>query len=287
MATDTSIQSDAVVTGRLALQPVRESAWLGGFGNMLNKEFGDWFSRGRWLVQALIWLAIVDGFTAFVLFVVPLIPAAEGSGGGVLASGGAIDPVVVGVTLIFALAGQAGAIGAVILAQDEIIREKQSGTAQWILSKPISRQSFVLSKLVATAIGILIFIVALPVAVGYGLVSLAYGTLIPVVPFIYGLTPLILLLLFYLTMTIMLGVLFNERAPVLGITLGLMFGAIIAVNFVPQIAYVFPVNLQTVAGTLAQGNRLTDPAMYSMLATAAWSVVFTVVALWRFAREEF
>lgn len=284
MATDTTVKGDAVVTERPALQPVRESALLGGFGNMLNKELGDWYGRGRWLVQALIWLAIVDGFTAFVLFVAPQLPTNGDSGGGLEASGGA---VVVGVTLVFGLAGQAGVIGAVILAQDEMIREKQSGTAQWILSKPVSRQSFVLSKLVATACCALIFIAALPVAVGYGLVSLAAGVPMPVVPFLYAIVPLVLLLLFYLTLTIMLGVLFNERAPVLGITFGLMFGAMIAVNFVPQIAYVLPVNLQTAAGSLAQGKPLTDPAIYSMVASAAWSVVFTVVALWRFAREEF
>ena len=33
------------------------------------------------------------------------------------------------------------------LTQGDLIREKQSGTAQWILSGPVSRESFLLSNL--------------------------------------------------------------------------------------------------------------------------------------------
>ncbi|MFL5732818.1 MAG: ABC transporter permease [Chloroflexia bacterium] len=286
MATNTTLQSDAAAAGRLALQPVREGSRLGGFSNMFNKELGDWFGTRRWLIQTIVWVGLINGFIAFVLWVVPLVdPAGDPS----RQPGGppAIAPTLMALTLFFSFVVQLGAIGAVVLSQDEIISEKQTGTAAWILSKPVSRASFLLSKLAANTIGALVFIVALPALVAYGEVSLANGALIDPLSIIVGLGPVVLTLLFYLTLVLMLGVLFDQRPPILGIAFALMFGGSLMLTFVPQIKYFLPVNMQSFALALSQGQALPDFAIIQMAVTAVACVIFTAVALWRFQGEEF
>ncbi len=48
-------------------QPVNESGWRAGFGNLLRKESGDWWSTRRWWSQALIWGAVINGSLLSVL----------------------------------------------------------------------------------------------------------------------------------------------------------------------------------------------------------------------------
>ena len=43
--------------------------------------------------------------------------------------------------------GLDGAFGIIILSQSDVVEEKQSGTTKWVLSSPLSRESFVFSKL--------------------------------------------------------------------------------------------------------------------------------------------
>jgi ABC-2 type transport system permease protein len=282
MTTNTTYDNNTVPVARQALRPTRGQGWLGGFGNMLDKELGEWFKTKRWIWQAAIWLVMINGFIAFVLFLAPkLDPNALQS------ESGAPPIEVMGLTLFFSFAIQAGAIGAIILAQDEVIREKQSGTAAWILSKPAARQSFILTKLLSNVIGILIFIVALPALVALGEIYLATRQVTPLVPFLGGLGIVILALFFYLTLTIMLGVLFEQRPPVLGISFGVMFGGLIAASFIPQINYVLPVSIQNIALAVAQGQPIPVVAVSQLISTAILSVIFILVALWQFNRLEF
>ena len=50
------------------LQMVEADGWLGGFGNLLRKELGQWWGTKMWWVQLVIWLAIVNGISAIVMF---------------------------------------------------------------------------------------------------------------------------------------------------------------------------------------------------------------------------
>jgi ABC-2 type transport system permease protein len=192
-----------------------------------------------------------------------------------------------GLTLFFSFAVMAGSIGMIIQAQDEIIQEKQSGTAAWILSKPVARQSFVLTKMLSNIIGGLIFIVALPALVALGEIFLAVGHITPIIPYLAGAGVVLLALIFYLSLVIMLGILFDQRGPVLGVAFGVMFGGLIAVQFAPQVNYFLPVSMDKIALALSQGQALPAVAISQLIATAAWSILFTVVALWRFQRTEF
>jgi ABC-2 type transport system permease protein len=279
MATNSTLDRNAVLAARGALLPVPDRGWLGGFGNMLGKELGDWFGTRRWLVQTIAWLVIINGLMAFIMFIVPLIDPSEQLG--------SAEQAAQGLGLYFAFSVILGGIGMVILTQDEIIQEKQSGTAAWILSKPVSRNSFVLTKLLSNFVGGLIFIAVLPGAVAYAEISFASHQALPIMPYLMGVGVILLTLVFYLSLVIMLGTLFEQRGPVMGIALGVLIGGLIASQFSPQISYILPVNMQDISGALAQGQPLPMVGIFQLIATAAWSLLFAVVALWRFGRLEF
>jgi ABC-2 type transport system permease protein len=279
MATNTTVDRQAVLAARSGLVPASNAGWLGGFGNMLGKELGDWFGTRRWVVQAFIWLLIINGLMAFIMFIVPAMdPSAQMS---------PQEELVQGLGLYFNFAILFGAIGMIILAQDEIIQEKQSGTAAWILSKPVSRSAFVLTKLLSNFLGGLIIIAGLTGAVAYAELYLASGQALPVLPYLMGLGLILLTLTFYLSLVIMLGTIFEQRGAVLGIAVGVLMGGLIASQFTPLVSYFLPVKMPDIALALMQGQPLPTIAISQLITAGAWSILFTLVALLRFRREEF
>lgn len=286
MATRSLSNREDILAARQALQPLRGQGQLGGFSNMFTKEMGEWFGTRRWLWQTILWLVILNGLLAFVMFVVPIIdPSGMQENEGVPV--GPEGLMMMGLSLYYSMAVIAGSIGAVILAQDEVIREKQSGTAAWILSKPVSRATFILTKLFSNIIGVLVFIVLLPGLIAYGEIALATGSMIAPLPFLAGAGVVLLTLVFYLSLAIMLGVVFEQRGPLLGITFGVMFGGMILAMFLPQLAYVLPLNMDKIALAVAQGQELPAMAISQLISTAVLSILFTMIGLWRFRREEF
>ena len=133
-----------------------------------------------------------------------------------------------GLSVFFEFGGPMLAIGTVVLAQDLIIGEKQSGVAEWLLSKPVTRRAYVLAKVVANAPPLLVLLVGLPSALVYGMLSLRIGALYPLVPFLSAVGIMTIHTLFYLTLTLMLGTIFNNRGPILGIALASVLGGGIA-----------------------------------------------------------
>jgi ABC-2 type transport system permease protein len=254
---------------------------------MFAKELGEWFRTRRWLWQFLIWLIIINGFLALTLFVLPALasiypdlkPTAEGVFGG-------LPPEVGGVMMYFSIIVMTGTIGVIILAQDEIIQEKQSGTAAWILSKPASRQAFVLTKLLSNSISALLFIVALPALVAMIEIYLSTHQLVPLVPFLAGVGVVFLALFFYISLVILLGVLFESRGPLLGIALGVFLGGSLLKSFVPQILYVLPLSMDSIAFSAMQGMPLPAILVSQLIAAVVLSIVFVLVALWRFQHIE-
>jgi ABC-2 type transport system permease protein len=285
MATQSLSNSSETLNTRQTLQPTRGRGWLGGFGNMLDKEVGEWFGTRRWLWQAIIWLAMINGLMAFVMFVVPKIDPAgmQDSEGAPI---GKEEVLALGLSLYFSMATIAGSIGVVILAQDEVIREKQSGTAAWTLSKPASRTGFILTKVISNLLGVLIFIIVLPGLVAYALVILATGITTNPLAFLAGAGVVYLALVFYICLTIMLGVIFEQRGPVLGIAFGLMFGGLMLSAFVPGLTYILPLNMDKISVAAVQGQDLPAAAIAQLISTALLSILFTMIALWRFQQEE-
>jgi ABC-2 type transport system permease protein len=287
MQTQPDISHDLRLAARQGLLPARGSGWLAGTGNMLHKELGEWFRTRRWLWQMLIWICILNGLTAFILFVVPMLDKIMPGLNASIEQSLPSQPGAKGLYYYFAFAVMAGSIGVIILAQDEIIQEVQTGTAAWILSKPTARQSFILTKLLSNVIGALVFIIAIPAVIFIGEVYLDTQQVVPLLPFLAGIGVFMLTLLFYISLVIMLGVLFESRGPILGISFGLVLAGLALAGFIPQISYVLPVTMDKVSQLIVFGIPL--PAMFisEIISAIILSIVFILVALWRFQRKEF
>ncbi len=262
------------------------SGWLSGLPNMLRLEHSRWWNTRRWLVQSAVWLLLLNGIVAMTLyFNSGVIVVDSGSSPSGPPPSGPPDPV----GLFFVLMGALTPIGVMILTQSSIVREKQSGTAEWVLSAPLSRESFVLSKLVANSLWILAILVALQ-GLAFELVLMAFGVgVVPILNLLGGLALHGLHLLFWITLSLMLGSFFGGRGPVVGIPLVLFsFQELIvalAAKYVPWIGLLFPQRLPELAALVAAGEP-----MYStipLLAMTAWMILFTLAAIWRFRREEF
>jgi ABC-2 type transport system permease protein len=286
------VSRDLVLAARQGLLPARGSGWLSGFANMLSKELGEWFHTRKWLWQLLIWMAVSNGFIALVFFVLPVIssifPMAKTT----------IDQILKAFTIMpqpeanfvfyfFSVLVMTGVFGVIILAQDEIIQEKQSGTAAWILSKPAARQGFILTKLLSNSIGILVFMIAIPGLIVQVEIFMASHKILPLVPFLAGCAVTFLVLLFYLSLVIMLGVLFDTRGKVLGLAIGVYFVCQIAKSFLPQIALALPSTMDAASMALALGQPLMAIQVVGVISIATLSLVFILVALWRFQHKEF
>jgi ABC-2 type transport system permease protein len=263
------VTRDLRLAARQGLLPARGSGWLGGFSNMFAKELGEWFRTRRWWGRILIWPALING--------VP----------GLLRALKQIPPEIPDILYYFQISVIAGTIGMIILAQDEIIQEKQSGTASWILSKPAARRAFVLSKLLSDIIGALAFIVVLPGLITLVQTYLATHQLVPLLPFLAGAGVVMLALIFYLSLVILLGVLFESRGPVLAIAFGVMIGGMFSAATLPQVGYILPIGMDKISLMVALGQPLPTADVSQVISTAVLSIMFTLVAIWRFQHKEF
>jgi ABC-2 type transport system permease protein len=288
------------------LQAVNERGWQMGMANLLHKENGAWWRTWRWAVQTAIWLVLLNGLLATILWAGPAPrPGAEGA---TLAdapsgarNGAALDQVrgimrdkpTAGLLLFLLFNGIAVPIAVVIAGQDAIIGEKQSGTAAWVLSKPVSRSAFVLSKMSAYALGSLATAVVLQGAVAYAQIWLAGGAPRPLLNFAGAMGLLFLNLMFYFTLTLMLGTFFAGRGAVLGISLALLLGYQLLLAIAPGLAAIMPWGMVLnvtpdgvpLTFSLAVGRPLST--ITPIVASAVWCVIFVAIAIWRFRREEF
>lgn len=259
-----------------SLLMVRERGWFSGLRNLLRKESGTWWRTKKWWVQALVWLLICNGVPAFILWVIPLIDRESTPPRG-----------ADGLGVFLSLLGAAATIGVLILAQSIVVREKQMGTAAWILSNPVSRAAFILAKLIAHAIGILAIIIVLQGLVAYGQVSLRDGSLWPPLPLAAALGLQALHAFFWLALSLMLGTFFNSRGPVLGLAFGVVFVQQILgqlEGIVPVVPAYMPMKVLEMCLPVATGQPL--PTVAPLLSTAVASMLFVGVAIWRFGRQE-
>ena len=278
------------------LQSRKDSSWLGGFTNLLGKENRRWWGTRYWLIQLIIWMLIINGLTFFIY----KSPVEEMYGSSSADSSEADQatlqmvkqhPELVGLVPYMRLAGMGMVIGVLVIAQGIIIAEKQSGTAAWVLSKPVSRSAFVLSKLAGYGLGILGVMCVLVGAALYGQIWLTTGVSIPLLRYAGMLGLVFLDLLFYLTLSIMLGTIFNSRGALIGIPLILLFAYMILPNLPSWLAKIMPWNLldnltqPALALSVVEGQPIQSIA--PLVATVLWCVLFTGIAIWRFHREEF
>lgn len=267
------------MAAEMRLQERMGDRWWRGLMPMLRREQRKWWGARRWLVQSFIWVALLNGLLAFALYLLPQMAAADGVP---ISQAEAFD---VGRQMFFGLGVLGLALGAIVLLQDAIIEEKMNGTAEWLLSKPLARPAYVIAKLLPTIFSMAVTMLLLPGVIGY-LLFLTYneGTF-TLGGFLASGGIVALHLFFYITLVLMLGVLFNSRAPLLGVALLSLFGG----SFIPvaQIVQFTPWKLGDLVVLPMMGEALPPIAMMMLMSTAIWSIIFIAVAIWRFNQQEF
>ena len=259
------------------LRPATERGWRRGFGNLFRNENNLRWGKNRWIRSALIWLVILNGFIFLAAY-------GEADSGRLTAEEMAAE----GISIFMNFCAIAAAVGVITGVQGVIIREKQLGTAAWVLSKPVSRSAFVLAKMMSHALAYLILPLIVTSLVFYAQSQFLWNQVPALTPFLAGWLVIVVHTLFYLSFTLMLGTLFNSRGPVSAIGLGFLFGGQIFPNFLPEWAtLIFPWKLAELASGLALEQQVPPIWPIPVIATAIWTIVFVVVSLWRFEREEF
>ncbi len=268
-----TLTQDLILAARKGLIPIRESVRLGGFGNMLRKELGQWWGTRTWWVQILIWVLILNGISTIVALTEGLPPQE-------------LLQEVVQTFLGMSIA--AVGIGTVVTVQSAIVGEKQLGTAAWVMSKPASRAAFILAKALAYAIGYGITAILIPSTIFYFTIRQLIPVPLPLMPFMASVALVILGQLFYLTLTLMLGTFYNSRGPIAGIGIAIVMTGLLLKGFIPfQLLIMTPWPLPDVSAGLVLGMPLPPVWPVPIIAVAVWVVGMTAVALWRFGREEF
>jgi ABC-2 type transport system permease protein len=266
------------MSGNSAFELVTERSWRRGLSNLLDKEFAGWWKTRMWWIQCLIWVGLIAFIIGTVLFGSPN-----------------SKPRLSDMVELYAIiAGILPAAGVVIIMQDTLVGDKRDGTAAWIMSKPASRQAFILSKLTAYSLGVLATMVVLPGIVVYIMVSISVKVAPDPWLFMASMGIIFLSFLFYLTLTLMLGSFFKSRAPVIGIPMAILFLQQYMIGLLPTLGYVLPWSLFVTTGNpninALVPALLTGQPIYSyipVVALAVECILFTLIAVWRFNREEF
>jgi ABC-2 type transport system permease protein len=259
------------------LQPVAARGWRRGLANLLRKELGQWWSTRRWWVQLIIWLVLLNGITTLMMLE---------------------DPSAIGFTpmeqaqdivrTFFVLSAVVTAIGVITTEQGAVVGEKQLGTAAWIMSKPAARPAFILAKAVAHSIGFAVTAAAIPAVVFYMEVWLVLSMSLALAPFLASVALLVLGQLFYLALTLLLGTTFSSRGPIAGIGLAMVLGGLFFKGMLPTaVVMLMPWLLAEIGGMVTLDTPLPPTWFVPIIATGCAIVAMTVLAVWRFAREEF
>ena len=250
---------------------------LSGFRNMLKIENSRWWNPRNILTQSLAWLTSVNFIIALPLTVAHL----RGEAGAI--------PFTEVLNIFTGILSVALALGSVILLQGTLVGEKQSGTAAWVLSNPVTRTSFILAKLVSNTVGIMFVGILLQAPVGYILLSYSNGEALPIYPFMIAMGLLALYALFYITFTLMLGSIFDTRRSILGVAI--MFVALQDVlgdvigGVIKGFSSILPNRLYEGAALVITESPL--PSIMPIAATTLFTIIFTGIAIWRFNKAEF
>jgi len=268
-------------------QMVEERGWRRGLGNLLQGELSSWFKTTRWLKQITLWLLIINLILFFT--VIGLNQATKEA-----LAAGEPPPEIETPMLYGVFGGMFVAFGVMITMQRVIVGEKRAGTADWVLSKPVTRTAFVVSRLVGNTLGVLFTAVLVPGVVAYLTIGLMtpLGWLPPLY-YLAGLAVLSLSAFFWLTLTLMTGTFFEKSGGVIAIPMGLYFAMWMLPSVLPPLMYITPVILtigpegdfKGVSTALMLGE---SPFSWIPVITAViFSVIFITVAIRRFNRQEF
>lgn len=221
---------------------------LPGAGNIFRKELQEWFRTRRFVATA--------GVTSLMLAAVPIIVFLHQGGlhdGRVDVNYGGMMAGWMGLSLTL------GSYLIVALTMGVLIKEEESGTAQWIFTKPVSRGGYVLAKFAANAIAVVLAAVVIPSAV---FLALTQATQVHGVQQWGGAGIALGLIaanaIITLAVVFALGAFFRSTAVVAGIAIALGFIPLTFSHLIDgRIVNFFPVEIAKLADSAAQGHALT------------------------------
>jgi ABC-2 type transport system permease protein len=172
------------------------------------------------------------------------------------------------------------------------VGEKQNGTAEWILSKPVSRTAYILAKLIPNAVSMPVAMLLIPMLVGWIVLNVT-GVRVGLVPFLTGFLVVALNMLLYIALTVMLGAIMKRRGGVIAIPLAFLLGQQYIIGAIPFLGDYLPWGLTlppgdditaSIAASVMVGQTPTSwvPVLIAMVATA----VFVFIAISRFRAIE-
>jgi ABC-2 type transport system permease protein len=247
--------------------------WYAGMKNLIRRELYHERSRMYWIQQVLVWALFTNGFVALIL----------GVSNGMI-EGGMETMLVLSLAVFYGMMALFISIFIPILLQGTIIDEKISGTAAWILSKPVSKKAFILSKLIASILAIIVVSVIINGAIGYGVFS-AFGFTLNISGYIMTLGLSSVVVIYFASLTVMLGTFATSRGKVLAAAVGLGLGAQILANYFPLVIFLIPYSLPVLGIGFITGTSVAGLELI-LLSACVQIIMFTVIAIAEFDRTE-
>jgi ABC-2 type transport system permease protein len=263
-------------------QLVKEKGWRRGLGNLLQGEYSSWFKSSRWWKHLILWFSIINVMMA--LMVIAAAKAAKDGNDG---------PPMFLMYGIFG--GMFVAFGVMIIMQRVLVGEKRSGTAAWVLSKPVTRTAFVVSRLAVNSIAILLTSVIVPGVVLYITLGL-FSNLGWLSPFGFAGALLVIALhtFFWITLVLMMGTLFESSSGVITVPMVLYFAFWMGTGMIPGLIYISPLlltfspdpdHINSLPASLMTGQPVFS--WLPLISTIVFCIIFIAVAIRRFNRQEF
>jgi ABC-2 type transport system permease protein len=245
---------------------------LTGFMNLMRKELVFERSISSYLIQALIWILFMNG--ASLISLVTPSQAFDQTG---------IEKLAFGLLLFFQMGGFFQMLVIPLVTQGILIDEIQSGTAAWVLSKPIARSAFLYAKLISTFIALFIPMIIVPGIIGLWIFSNIFS-MVNTVNYLLGIGVIILQMIFVLTLVIALSTFTTNRSIVLAVPIIMVLGAQLLKNYIP-ISLILPVDLGAIAAAVSVGTPIAF-VQTPLIGAVILSIVCLMVAYYRFQREE-
>jgi ABC-2 type transport system permease protein len=254
---------------------------MGGFGVFLRKELREAARTNRLLVVGALFLllGIISPVTAkYTNELLKLVGTGQQGVQIILPPPTVQDAVA---QYLKNVAGT-GILAAVLLPMGMIAREKERGTAAFVLTKPLTRPAFLLAKFVALVVTLALG-VALAALATYFYTALLFEPL--ALGGFIGCTALVLLsLLVYAAFTFLGSALVSSQLAAAGIGLGAWVG-ISLLGIIPQVSQYTPAGLLEPAAALALGTAAPHLAV-SVLANLVLIVALVALAWLVFRRQE-
>ncbi len=254
---------------------------MDGFGAMLRKELREAMRSNRLLVVGIVFLVlgIISPLTAKYT---PELLKAIGTGQSGVTITFPTPTVADAIAQFLKNVAGTGIFIAILLPMGMVAREKERGTAAFVLTKPVSRAAFLGAKLVALLVllGVGVLLAAI---VTYIYTAILFEPM-TVGGFIACSLLVLLSLIVYGLLTFLGSTLVRSQLGAVGI--GLAAWVLISIiGISPQAAQFTPAGLMDPASALARGNA-PDHLLLSVVANIALCAILVVIAWLAFRRQE-